>query len=71
MGLCVDVGQFGVSEESANDSGACLESLQCLDRYCLQVVSGQRHGPGDPVVLDVLVDPFVGVQLRRLGRKEE
>ena len=67
----MDVGQLRVPEEPADDSGTLLEALQSIDRDCLELVSGQRHGPRDPVVLDVLVDPFVGVQLGRIGRKEE
>ncbi len=67
----MDVGQLRVCEESANDSGTLLQSLQSIDRDCLQLISGQRHGPRDPVVLYVLVDPFVRVQLGRIGREKE
>jgi hypothetical protein len=60
-----------VSKESADDSRTLLESLQSADYDRLQFVSGQRHGPGDLAVFDILVDPLVGVQLRRVGWKEK
>ena len=71
MESCADVSQLRVPEESPDDPGTHLEALQSIDRDCLELISGQRHGPRDPVVLDVLVDPFIGVQLGRIGRKEE
>ena len=71
MESCADVGQLRVSEEPTDDPGAPLEALQSIEGDCLELISGQRHGPRDPVVPDVLVDPFIGVQLGRIGRKEE
>jgi len=59
----VNIGQFGISKESADDARALLEPLQGIDRDGFQLVSGQRYSPGDPVVFDILVDPFVRVQL--------
>ena len=59
----MDVGQLRVSEESSNDSRALLESFQGLDRDTLQLVSGQGHRPSDSVVFDILVNPFIRVQL--------
>ena len=71
MESCADVSQLRVPEESADDPGTSLEALQSVEGDCLELVSGQRHSPRDPVVLDILVDPFIGVQLGRIGRKEE
>lgn len=67
----MDVGQFRVPEESPDDPGAFLESFQGFDRDGLQFVPGQWHGLRDPVVLDVLVHPFVWVQLGWIGWEEE
>lgn len=66
----MNVGQFGVPEESPNDSRAFLESFQGVHRDGLEFVSGQRHGPSDPVVLDVFVDLFIRVQLGRIGGRK-
>jgi len=69
--LCVNVGEFGVTKEPSDDSRTFLQSFQGVNRDCLQLVSGQRHSPSDPVVFDIFVDPFVRVQLGRVGWKEE
>jgi len=52
------VGSLRVPEESPDDPGTLLEALQGIEGDCLELVSGQRHGPRDPVVLDILVDPL-------------
>jgi len=46
---CADVGQPWVPKESTYDPdpGTLLETLQSIDRDCLELISGQRHGPRD------------------------
>ena len=62
-GLCGDVTQVRVGEECPDQSGPFLEPSQGADGLGFEVVLAGDAGLGDPVVLDVLPDPFVGVEL--------
>jgi predicted homoserine dehydrogenase-like protein len=52
-----------VGEECPDQPGAFLEPAQGADGLGFEVVLAGDAGLGDPVVLDVLPDPFVGVEL--------
>ena len=58
-----DVIQLRVGEESADNIRAAAEPFEGSHGDSFQLIAGQRHDPRYLVVLDVLVHPFVGVQL--------
>ena len=62
-GLCGDVAQVRVGEECPDESRAFLEPSQGADGLGFEVLLAGDAGLADPVVLDVLPDPFVGVEL--------
>ena len=55
--------QVGVGEECPDQAGAFLEPSQGADGLGFEVVLAGDPGLSDPVVLDALPDPFVGVEL--------
>src|ERR1019366_7920998 len=58
-----DVIQLRVGEESAHDLRASPEPFKGRNGDGLQIIPGHRHSPCYLVVLDILVHPFIGVQL--------
>src|SRR5947208_7504813 len=68
---CGDVAQVRVCEECADDVGEVLESLEGIGCLVLEVVLAGDAGFADAVVFDVLPDPFVGVEFRRVSGKTE
>ena len=52
-----------VGEECPDQSRALLEPSQGADGLCLEVFLAGDAGLADPVVLDVLPDPFVRIEL--------
>lgn len=63
--------QVGVREESADDAGQLLEPFECAGRLLVEVTGCGDARAADAVVLDVLLDPCVGVGVRGVGRQVE
>ena len=59
-----DVIELRVGEESAHDLRAAPEPFKGRNGDGLQIIPGHRNSPRYLVVLDILVHPFIGVQLR-------
>ena len=65
-----DVTQAGIPEEALHQVRELLEPVECGQRLSFEVLGAADPGPADPVVLDVLLHPLIGVQLRRIPRQE-
>jgi hypothetical protein len=63
MALCGYVAQVRVGEECPDQSRALLEPPHGADSLGFKVFLAGDAGLADPVMLDVLPDPFVGIQL--------
>jgi hypothetical protein len=65
-----DVTQVGIPEEALEQLRELLQPLQRGQRLGLEILGAADPRAVDPVVLDVLPHPRIGVQLRRVPGQE-
>jgi hypothetical protein len=65
------VTQVRIPEEAADHLGQLLQPMQRGQRLGFEILWAGHTGTTDPIMLDVLPHPLIGVQLWRIARQGE